>query len=35
MTRRATGAPGRAERWGVSGAIPGPPTSDQTFELKR
>jgi hypothetical protein len=35
MTRRATGSPASAERWGVWGAISGPPTFNEPFELKR
>ena len=30
--RSATGFPGRSERWGVWGAISGPPTSKDAWE---
>src|SRR5205085_3274772 len=34
-SRRAPGSPGRAERWGVWGAMSGPPTSDDIILTER
>ena len=31
-SRSATGSPGRSERWGVWGAMSGPPTSKNAWE---